>query len=351
MSRLPARCESAQKDLVGDPASLRRAQKVRLTPARSACSEPMDPSSVATGLAGLSPPRDSKQWVRLTRVCNDNCTFCLDKGNLDGVPISFEEITLVLQRGRSAGVTRAVLSGGEPTLSPFFFDAVREAKTMGYERVQVVTNGRMFAYRSFLQNALDAGLDEVTFSIPSHRKEEHDRLTQTKGSFRETLAGLCRSLEARTLIVNVNIVVTRTNLPFLREMILFLHQLGVREFDLLYPRPFGAAWENKEAIFFSVEEALPYLEPVFSLIRRRDMRIWVNKFPKPFLQHFPELETPREKIWDELEFREEFARFRQTGEPMWCFGPRCRYCFFQSTCHSILQAHPKSKEATTWMPA
>jgi len=36
-------------------------------------------------------------------------------------------------------------SGGEPTLSPYFLDAVRYAKKVGYNSVQAATNGIEFA--------------------------------------------------------------------------------------------------------------------------------------------------------------------------------------------------------------
>ncbi len=279
-----------------------------------------------------------KQWVRLTRVCNDNCIFCLDKDNLNGAEVPFEEIRATLSCGRKGGAVRAVLSGGEPTLHPEFHAIVREAKALGYERTQVVTNGRMFAYKNFLQNALHAGLDEITFSIPSHKKEDHDSLTQVDGSYLQTLAGLRNALENGSVIVNIDIVVTKTNVPYLTEMLLFFKNMGVTEFDVLYPRPFGAAWDNKEGVFFTQEEAFASLEKVFAMSRRNDIKIWANKFPENYIKNFPELKTKEGKIRGELHAREEFAHFEETGKPMWCFGERCGYCFFKPTCHGIISA-------------
>lgn len=288
---------------------------------------------------------EKKQWIRLTRVCNDNCIFCLDKNNLNGAPIFFDEIKAILSRGIKQGASRAVLSGGEPTLHPDFHSIAREAKDTGYKRVQVITNGRMFAYKNFLERALLAGLDEITFSIPSHRKEDHDRLTQVEGSYLQTMAGLKNALENGNVIVNVDIVITKTNVSYLTEMIEFFKKVGVTEFDLLYPRPFGAAWDNKKDVLFSIEEALPFLVEVFKMSRRKDIKIWANKFPDKYIKNSPELKTPEEKIFSELEAREEFARFKEDGEVMWCFGERCGYCFFKPTCHGILEESQQKKRA------
>ncbi len=50
-------------------------------------------------------------------------------------------------------------SGGEPTLSPYFLDAVRYCRKIGYQSVQAATNGIEFAKRpDFAKQAAEAGL-------------------------------------------------------------------------------------------------------------------------------------------------------------------------------------------------
>ena len=133
--------------------------------------------------AHTSSSEQSRHWVRLTRVCNNRCRFCLDRPLQDGSVIPYGDILLDLERGRESGCERAVLSGGEATIHPRYHDIVRAARDMGYARVQTITNGRMFAYRQFLERALDAGLGELTFSLHGHTPALHDALTHTPGSF------------------------------------------------------------------------------------------------------------------------------------------------------------------------
>ena len=69
-------------------------------------------------------------------------------------------------------------SGGEPTISPIFLDAVRYARTVGYFSVQAATNGIRFAQEpAFAQQAREAGLriaylqfDGVSEQANAHRK-------------------------------------------------------------------------------------------------------------------------------------------------------------------------------------
>lgn len=299
-----------------------------------------------------------KQWVRLTQICNNNCIFCLDKETLDGTLISFKDIKSVLAQGRKRLARIAVLSGGEPTLHPNFHEIIIAAKNYGYKKVQVVTNGRMFAYNSFLQNALESGLNEITFSIFSHEVAIHDALTRAKGSFLQSLKGLLNALQNQKIIVNIDIVVTKMNLTSLSQTIVFFKKLGVREFDIIYPRPLGAAWENRKNVFFTIEEGFRYLKSVFQMSRKHGIKIWANKFPSEYLRNFPELNTPKEKIFEELEEREDFFNFREEGKVMSCFGTRCSYCFFKKTCIDIFKLYATEnkinfyeKEVSTCTPA
>ena len=69
-------------------------------------------------------------------------------------------------------------SGGEPTMSPLFFDAIAYARKVGYNSVQAATNGIEFAKsKEFCKKAFDAGLryaylqfDGIGNDANSHRQ-------------------------------------------------------------------------------------------------------------------------------------------------------------------------------------
>ena len=44
--------------------------------------------------------QEKRKWVRLTWACNENCLFCLDKGNHSGMMEPLERIYAELHRGR-----------------------------------------------------------------------------------------------------------------------------------------------------------------------------------------------------------------------------------------------------------
>src|ERR1700754_2793910 len=76
--------------------------------------------------------------------------------------LSWEDIKMVLDNAISIKPRRQMsvqFSGGEPTISPYFLDAVRYARKVGYNSVQAATNGIEFAKRpEFAKEAAEAGL-------------------------------------------------------------------------------------------------------------------------------------------------------------------------------------------------
>ena len=281
---------------------------------------------------------EKRHWVRLTRCCNQRCLFCHDRGAQDGKVAAFASLKRDLALGRRQGLRRVVLSGGEPTLHPDFLKLVRLARDLGYTHVQAITNGRRFCYPGFLARAVAAGLTEVTFSMHGHTAELHDGLTRTPGSFVQAAAGLRGALAAPGLIVSVDVVISRRNLPVLRECLESFIALGVREFDLLALVPFGDAWKNWPELFcdFSRPEDLRQLRRALELSRRPDLHLWTNRLRPEFLEGFEALIQPPEKILDETRGRRRvFARTLAGGPAPSCAGRACPSCFLRDFCRDL----------------
>ena len=285
-----------------------------------------------------------KHWVRLSRSCNNRCIFCLDKKNQDGAAVSLKHIEADLEEGRQSGCRRVVLSGGEPTINPEFLEIVIKAKELGYRHIQVITNGRMFAYQAFLNEAVKGGMVEATFSMHGHNSRLHDKQTQVSGSFLQSLTGLVNALKTKKLIVNMDIVVNKTNIAYLPDILRFFVDLGVREFDLLQVAPLGSAWENRRRLFYDFKKAGNNLRQAFKFSRNKNLRLWADCFPPQYLEGFESLIPEPVKLYDEISGRIGiFERFTKHGEPMYCRGKRCSWCLLNDFCNDIMELKSKSK--------
>ena len=246
-----------------------------------------------------------------------------------------KEIITELEGAFNSGNTRVVISGGDPTVHPDLPKIIKKTKELGFKHVQIITNGRMLAYKKFAVALKKAGLDEVTFSLHSHIKEDFEEITRVNGSYNQALAGLLNA-QSQGFIVSVDIVINKLNYKKLRETLQFYIKLGVSEFDLLYPIPFGGAWESRERLFFSPEKAQKYLRAAFALSKNKDLFIWTNRLPAQYLEGFEDLIQNPVKIHDEVRgMKFELVRYIEGRGQMSCKGLRCRYCFMQGFCSDL----------------
>src|SRR5687767_7269369 len=134
------------------------------------------------GSSTIKYGRGSVLTVDLTNRCNMMCDPCFMDANQVGFvhELSWEDIKTLLDNAITLKPKRQMsvqFSGGEPTMSPYFLDAVRYAKKVGYNSVQAATNGIEFAKSpEFAKAAFEAGLryaylqfDGIGNAANSHR--------------------------------------------------------------------------------------------------------------------------------------------------------------------------------------
>ena len=127
--------------------------------------------------------RGSVLTVDLTNRCNMMCDPCFMDANQVGYvhELSWEEIQEILDNALKIKPRRQMsvqFSGGEPTMHPRFFDAIRHARKIGYNSVQAATNGIEFAKsKEYCKEAFEAGLryaylqfDGIGNDANSHRQ-------------------------------------------------------------------------------------------------------------------------------------------------------------------------------------
>ena len=135
------------------------------------------------GTSSIKHGRGAVLTIDLTNRCNMMCDPCFMDANQVGYvhELTLAEVKQLLDDAVSIKPRRQMtvqFSGGEPTISPIFLDAVRYARTVGYFSVQAATNGIRFAQEpAFAHQAREAGLriaylqfDGVSERANAHRK-------------------------------------------------------------------------------------------------------------------------------------------------------------------------------------
>jgi pyruvate-formate lyase-activating enzyme len=290
---------------------------------------------------------ERRQWVRLTRACNNRCLFCHDVGSHDDSRLVPDQVIRAdLERGRAEGATRLILSGGEPTIHPLFLDYIALGRSLGYTWVQCISNGRMFAYPAFARRAVALGLREATFSVHGHTPEMHDHLVGIPGAFEQVLAAIRTLTAIRGFVLSIDVVLNRLNLPHLADMLECFIGLGVREFDLLHLIPFGRAWgEHRDELYYDVREMAPHLKRAFEVRRRHDVVIWTNRLPPEHLEGEEDLIQDPHKLHDEVHGRLALLQAcAREGTRLECAGERCAHCHLSDFCERFDEAVRRARE-------
>src|SRR5215210_3753197 len=135
------------------------------------------------GTSSITHGRGAVLTIDLTNRCNMMCDPCFMDANQVGYvhELTLDDVQKLLDDAASVKPRRQMtvqFSGGEPTISPFFLDAVRYAREVGYFSVQAATNGIRFAQDAeFARQARDAGMriaylqfDGIGEAANAHRK-------------------------------------------------------------------------------------------------------------------------------------------------------------------------------------
>ncbi len=135
------------------------------------------------GTSSITHGRGAVLTIDLTNRCNMMCDPCFMDANQVGYvhELTLDDVKQLLDDAITIKPRRQMtvqFSGGEPTISPIFLDAVGYARKVGYFSVQAATNGIRFAQDpAFAHEARAAGMriaylqfDGVTELANSHRK-------------------------------------------------------------------------------------------------------------------------------------------------------------------------------------
>lgn len=151
----------------------------------------------------------------VTAKCNSNCIMCPspDVSRQKGGSTSVDTL-IEIAKHIPADAPHLTITGGEPFLiGPDIFRFLKFLRDkFEYTEFLFLTNGRIFAIESYVQRFMENAPENSIVAIPVHGSTAatHDMITQTKGSFEQTILGIKRLLKAG-IHIEVRIVVSGMN--------------------------------------------------------------------------------------------------------------------------------------------
>lgn len=287
--------------------------------------------------------KQNRVWLRISSSCNNKCIFCLDSNAHDWTFVEKNAVKKQIEEWYKKWYeNRIIISWWEASIDPNFAEYIKYAKEFWYDRVQTVTNWNMFAIESFCKKVFDAWLEEVTFSFHWHNSKLHDYLVDTKWAFIKSLKGLIYiKKNYPNIIINIDIVVNKINVPYLPEIIKFFIKLWVYEYDILQIIPFWRGFEeHKKKLFYNIDDYKDRLTETWKLSKIPWMYMWTNRFPAEAFEWYEDLiQDPRkiksEVMWESRHHVEPFimSLWEKKQE---CYNKACDICFLKQYCNDYI---------------
>jgi cyclic pyranopterin phosphate synthase len=215
------------------------------------------------------PIRDLR--VSLTDRCNFRCFYCLPHGEPPIAPkekmLSYEEIEYVCDIFVSLGIEKIRLTGGEPMLRRDIETIIRKLtrlKAGGLQDLALTTNGYYLPERA--QSLKDAGLDRVTISLDSLKRDVFKRMTGVD-VLDKVLAGIAAAKSANLEPIKINAVIVRGhNEDEVADFAAFAREYDVKmRFIEFMPLDSGHEWAREDVV--SGKEIRERISERFPLVR------------------------------------------------------------------------------------
>jgi len=280
--------------------------------------------------------------ICLWNKCNCQCMMCTN-------PIDFGESNLYTQdfvKRRIEGIGQKLkeneeilFTGGEPTIHPQFLEILKFTRNIyPNNRIEVLSNGRRFAYKDFTYRVMQMPNLTLMISLAGYNSETHNKVTCSQGSFQQTIEGMNNifsllrpSLDQK---VEIRIVITKINYKYLTKIL----DLVKKKFFLadrvilIFLEIEGRSKENFSQVGLTYKQFKPYLKGIYP---------YFSKFRELRLYHFPLCVLPS-KFWPHV--------WRTLPEEEVAFPPSCKRCLYKEHCLGIHEGYLETVGAKEFKP-
>jgi len=250
---------------------------------------------------GTDPDTGEKYRIRMLDViagypCDANCPFCAIDDDLWTNEMNTAEVRRCIDSAMIYGPSLLRFGGGEPTIRPDFFELLRYAATMNFERVSVQTHGFRLAGTDFVRNMAECGCNKVNVSVRGHIAATHESLTGVPGSFELLQKGIRNVIADGRMQLEIDMIVSRLNYRTLSDELRFFHELGARRFNMWFISLEGRARKRADELAARMSEAAPYVMQACETSRSLKLEtLKVYYLPYCFMKGFEEF------VWHPLD--------------------------------------------------
>lgn len=230
--------------------------------------------------------------LKLGYECNNNCIHCVItkqkeywvKKGFHNKGLNTDFFLNKIKEAKDFGCSVVVFTGGEPTIRGDFLTLLEYTYKLGL-MVHLQSNGRRFCDFDFAKKTVKIGaITNFAIAFNGHTPQCHDSVTQSHGSFDETLNGIKNLLIFRQN-VSIKYIISYYNYKYIYEFLLFIEQFKDISVNFTFPGIYGNALENKDKMV-TYSDLLPYLEKGILYANEKGIRVSGESIP-PCIIYYP----------------------------------------------------------------
>lgn len=258
-------------------------------------------------------PQNVRCKINTGYVCNLNCFFCYFHSKRDTCNYSIESIKQQLDIAKSYGVESVDFSGGEPTIHPDFISALEYANQLGFKNICCVTNGMRFDNLLYLKECVEAGLNDILFSL--HGTEHlHNYITRVEGSYDKLVEGIVNS-HLCGIKPRVNTVVIKNNYRNLKMLASDLVDHSVKQWNMIIYKMQYDCGDPERDNFVSHLQSSPIIKQAIDIAKPHVKLINVRYIPFCFMRGYEKYVTNYpQKRYDPYEWSNYLLQGFEMGE-------------------------------------
>jgi len=280
--------------------------------------------------------------IKIGFTCNNLCDFCVQGDKRHKLPDkSLAMIKEALDEAKAQQIKGVVFTGGEPTIHPHILEAVAYAKQLGFEIIQLQSNGRMFSYYDFCVKLINAGANEFSPALHAATPALHDELTKSPGAWEQVVQGI-KNLRQLNQYILTNTVINALNykeLPALAELFV---KLDVNQFQFAYVHIIGSAWKNKDWLIPRKSEVMPFVKKGLDIGIANGKRVMTEAIPYCLMagyeSYIAENNIPKTKVVAESVL-EDYDYYRKNEGKV--KRAECQTCFYNNVCEGPWKEYPQ----------
>lgn len=209
-------------------------------------------------------------YLSIGYICNEGCRYCPCAMTLkkSGLFTQYNELIENVDSFIKSGIERIVISGGEPTLHPYFIKLINYLQKKNIKTI-ILSNGERFSDQVFLDEfGKNTRIDKLTVitTLHSHKKNNHEKANQTPGSYIKTMNGLNAIVNMGATLI-IKHCVTKENFFELPEFYQFIDESFPQEVSMQICSIdyCGVPDDMLQKEMLSFIEIKPYLERMFDI--------------------------------------------------------------------------------------